>query len=160
VADDLKIENHRVESVDRRKGISSSVYHSKHGDGGREKNPGFPSKYVKTQKGLQHVNINKHLPIQVPVTLHDQVHFGLDAFLCTCICHCPCVYHHVSCKGTLSTTLSPTLLDFGSTIYLRARSFGTVTFLGGQPAPFLPTHSHAGAGCLISVALKNGNVCI
>jgi hypothetical protein len=54
----------------------------------------------------------------------------------------------------LSDTLSPTLLDFGSTIYLRARSFGTVTFLGGQLAPLLPTHSHAGAGYSTSVAIR------
>lgn len=54
MADDLKIEIHRV---DRRKGISS-VY-SEHGDG---KKPGLPSKYVKTQKNLQHVNINKQIP--------------------------------------------------------------------------------------------------
>ena len=66
---------------------------------------------------------------------------------------------HVSGKGMLSDTLSPTLLDFGSTIYPGARRFGTVTFLGRQPAPLLPTHSHAGVGYLTSVAFKNGNVC-
>ena len=67
--------------------------------------------------------------------------------------------NHVSGKGMLSDTLSQTLLDFGSTIYPQARSFGTVTFLGERPAPFLPTHSHVGAGYLTSVVFKNGNVC-
>jgi hypothetical protein len=45
----------------------------------------------------------------------------------------------------LSNVLSPTLLEFGSTIYLRAQRmlsavFGALTFLGGQTALSLPLH--------------------